>query len=274
MTLEDHVGDILAKARGGMGVSAEEAAGVAGLSPADYAELERAGACKRRPDFAALAGQLGLHPARLESLARGWQPQARDLGGWRELRALTTTEGMAVNCYLVWDEATREAALFDTGWDAGPVLELISVKGLALNHLFVTHGHHDHVAALGAIQGRFPKVRLHSGSARAPVDQRNRPDEFVHLGNLRVTHRPTPGHAEDGVTYVVGNWPEDAPHVAIVGDALFAGSMGRAPGAAFDIARRAIQERIFSLPPETLICPGHGPVTTVGEERANNPFFR
>jgi glyoxylase-like metal-dependent hydrolase (beta-lactamase superfamily II) len=85
-------------------------------------------------------------------------------------------------------------------------------------------------------------------------------------------NRPTPGHAEDGVTYVVGNWPEDAPGVAIVGDAIFAGSMGRA-GAQLEVARQNIRDQIFTLPPDTLICPGHGPVTTVGEEKARNPFF-
>jgi glyoxylase-like metal-dependent hydrolase (beta-lactamase superfamily II) len=76
------------------------------------------------------------------------------------------------------------------------------------------------------------------------------------------------------VTYVIEGWSSEAPPVAIVGDALFAGSMGRATGPAFETARRAICGEILSLPAATLICPGHGPVTTVGEELANNPFFR
>ena len=79
-------------------------------------------------------------------------------------------------------------------------------------------------------------MRLHSGSKNAPVDQRNKPSEIVHLGGLRITHRETPGHAEDGVTYIVGNWQEDAPHVAIVGDAIFAGSIGRG-NQSWDLAR-------------------------------------
>jgi glyoxylase-like metal-dependent hydrolase (beta-lactamase superfamily II) len=89
---------------------------------------------------------------------------------------------------------------------------------------------------------------------------------------LRVTNRPTPGHAEDGTTYIIGNWPEDAPHVAIAGDAIFACSIGRG-NQSWDIARQMVQEQILSLPPETLICPGHGPLTTVAEEKAHNPFF-
>jgi glyoxylase-like metal-dependent hydrolase (beta-lactamase superfamily II) len=173
---------------------------------------------------------------------------------------------------LVWDEVTRDAALFDTGFDAKPVLDTITAEGLALRHVFITHSHFDHVSALGAIREAFPTVRLHSSSKNAPVDQRNKPSEIVHLGGLRVTYRETPGHAEDGVTYIIGNWQEDAPHVAIVGDAIFAGSIGRG-NQSWDLARQKVREQIFTLPAETLICPGHGPLTTVAEERAHNPFF-
>ena len=96
--------------------------------------------------------------------------------------------------------------------------------------------------------------------------------DFISLGSLRITNRDTPGHAEDGVTYIVGNWPEDAPHVAIVGDAVFAGSIGGAKQL-LALAREKIQSQIFSLPPDTLICPGHGPLTTVGEQKKCNPWF-
>jgi len=106
----------------------------------------------------------------------------------------------------------------------------------------------------------------------APVDQRNRANDFIHLGSLRITHRDTPGHAEDGVTYIAGTWPEDAPHVALVGDAIFAGSIGRG-NQSWELARQKVREQIFSLPDETLICPGHGPLSTVAEEKSNNPFF-
>ena len=67
---------------------------------------------------------MGLHPGKLEAIANGWLPAEKDLSAWRELRCITTTAGgMAVNCYLVWDEVSREAALFDTGWEAGPVAD-------------------------------------------------------------------------------------------------------------------------------------------------------
>ena len=273
MNLEDHLGDIVRKARQMSSVSAAAAAKAAGLSEAGLSELEESGETGERPDIAALARLTGLNPAKLEGIAGGWLPANKDLSAWRELRVFTTAgDGMTVNCYLVWDEVTRDAALFDTGFGAKPILDCIAENQLALRHIFITHSHYDHVDALPKVREAFPKARLHSGSKNAPVDQRNKPSEIVHLGGLRITHRETPGHADDGVTYIVGNWQDDAPHVAIVGDAIFAGSIGRG-NQSWDLARQKVREQILALPAETLICPGHGPLTTVAEEKEHNPFF-
>jgi glyoxylase-like metal-dependent hydrolase (beta-lactamase superfamily II) len=273
MNLEDHLGDIIRKARSMSQVSAEAAAQAAGLGERDLAALEESGRLSRSIDFQALAKIIGLNGSKLEAIAKGWLPAEKDLGVWRELRPLTSDSGgMAVNCYLAWDEVSREAALFDTGWESAPIVKLINENQLQLRHIFITHSHEDHIAALPPIRQQFPKARLHSSSRNAPVDQRNRPNDFIHLGSLRITHRDTPGHAEDGATYIIGTWPEDAPHVAIVGDAIFAGSIGRG-NQSWELARQKVRDQIFSLPPETLICPGHGPLTTVAEEKANNPFF-
>ena len=273
MNLEDHLGDIVHKARSMTGVSAVTAAGAAGLSGDDLASLEKTGRSANNLNIAALTPLIGLDPAKLEGIVKGWLPTPKNLGIWREIRVVTTArDGLSVNCYLVWDEVTRDAALFDTGLDAKPILDLIAAEQLQLRHIFITHSHWDHVEALPKIREAWPKVRLHSGSKNAPVDQRNKLNEIVHLGGLRVTHRETPGHAEDGVTYIVGNWQEDAPIMAFVGDAIFAGSMGNGNGA-WELAKKNVREQILSLPAETLICPGHGPLTSVAEEKAHNPFF-
>lgn len=273
MQLEDHAGDVLSKSRSSLGLSLSEVASVAGMAESDYAAWEQSGqVALDRPSWEPLAARLGLDAGKLKRLVAGWLPAVPDLEIWREMRVITTTRGMAVNAYLVWDEVTRDAALFDAGWDSAPILAWIEEQALSLQHIFLTHSHRDHVGGLAEVRARHARAKLHTSAPDAPVNERNRANDFIHLGSLRITHRPTPGHTADGVTYIVGTWPEDAPNVAFVGDALFAGSMGGA-GAQLQTARSAVREQIFSLPPETLICPGHGPLTTVGEERAHNPFF-
>ena len=272
MQLEDHLGDIVRKARKAAGTSSEAAAQAAGINPAQLSELEETGATAAVPDFRELGALVGLDGSKLEKIAEGWLPPAIEMGGWREIRQITTSQRLVVNCYLVWDEVTREAALFDTGWEGAPIFEIVEQEKLDLRHLFITHTHEDHISALGEVRRKFPRIKLHSSSKNAPVDQRNRPNDFIHLGSLRITNRATPGHADDGVTYVIGNFPEDAPNVAIVGDCIFAGSIGTG-FVSTDQLKESIRNQIFTLPDDALICPGHGPLTTVGTEKRHNPFF-
>jgi glyoxylase-like metal-dependent hydrolase (beta-lactamase superfamily II) len=255
------------------GVSADAAAKAAGLSAEELALLEESGKSARTPDYRALGALLKLDGAKLADIAAGWLPATTDTGVWREFRQITTTRGgNTVHCYLAWDEVTREAALFDTGFEAERILKLLAENGAELKHLFITHSHYDHIEALGPLRERFPTLRIHTDTKGAPPQNKNRRNDCVHVGSLRVTNRETPGHAEDGVTYIIGNWPEDAPHVAVVGDAIFAGSIGGAKEHG-DLAKAKVREQILSLPPDTLICAGHGPLTTVAQEKAHNPFF-
>ena len=271
--LEDHLGDVLRKAREAANVSVDVVAKVARLSRQAIEEVERTGKLPTGADLAPWAKLVGLHPGKADALARGWLPQSRDLTLWRELRVITTCkDGITVNCYLIWDEISREGALFDTGWDAEPILRTIDENNVNLRHLFLTHTHEDHVAAMGALRDRYPKLLLHTNSKNAPPQHRNRANDFLHLGNLRITNRGCAGHAEDGVVYVIGNWPEDAPHVAIAGDTIFAGSIATGHESTA-LLKQNIAGQIFTLPADTLLCAGHGPVTTVGEEKASNPFF-
>ena len=106
-------------------VSPEAASAAASLTAAELAALEESGQITKRPNFGALASVIGLSATKLE-IAKGWQPTEKDLSLWRELRVITTTaRGITVNCYLLWDEVSREAALFDTGWEAEPISKLI-----------------------------------------------------------------------------------------------------------------------------------------------------
>ncbi|HEY2329346.1 MAG TPA: MBL fold metallo-hydrolase [Verrucomicrobiae bacterium] len=274
MQLEDHAGDILRKACNMNHIPVSAAARAAGISEGELAAFQETGRSAQKINFAALAKVAGLDPQKFADIVNGWQPSPKNLRRWREIRVITSAgEGLTVNCFLVWDKTTRAAALFDTGLDAPPVLDIITAEGLALRHIFVTHSHWDHVEALPKLRAAFPAAQLHSSSKKAPVSQRNQSGEIIRLGDLHIAHRETPGHAEDGVTYLIGGWPESAPQVAVAGDTIFAGSMGNGNGA-WELARQKVRAEILSLPPETLICPGHGPLTTVAEERAHNPFFQ
>ena len=273
MRLEDHVGDVVRKARVGRGLEVSSFAQNVGVSLSQYQEFEDSAKLPSGWDWIRVGKLLDLASDRLKALHSGWEPLVRDLGNWRELRSLVTQgPKFTVNNYLIWDEITREAAVFDTGFDDMQLSEILQKESLQLRHIFLTHSHYDHMEALPQIRAKYPKARLHTGSKNAPPEHRNRSNDFIHLGNLRISNRETPGHTEDGVTYLIGNWPEDAPLVAIVGDAIFSGSMGGV-STHFDEAKKVIRDQILSLPEDTLLCPGHGPITTVGEEKSRNPFF-
>ena len=158
-----------------------------------------------------------------------------DLSPWRELRRIAGS-------YLVWDEISREAALFDVSPDAEPIFRLIESEAVQLRHVFLTHDH-----SVEALRARFPKFLLHTSAKDAPPQHRNRPNDFIHLGNLRITNRSL---IDDKVAYIVGNWPEDAPHVVFLND------MAALPDP-------IVREKLFSLPKGTLVCPTHGPLSTL-----------
>lgn len=272
MHLEDHAGDIVRKARTAAKITVEAAATQAGVPQHAYAIFEETGQSAPYPNLVSLAKLLRLHPRRLEAIAAGWVPKPVDMNVWHAWRQITTERhGNAVNCYVVWDESTREAALFDTGWDCTPLVALAVQHQLNVQHLFITHNHEDHVCAMGALQSRFPAMQLHSNAQNAPPGQHNRANESIPLGLFRITNRETPGHSPDGVTYIV-DFPGGIPSIAMVGDSLFAGSMGRGFMSS-ELLNHKVREQILTLPPQTVLCPGHGPITTVGEELEHNPFF-
>lgn len=272
MSLEDHIGDICRKARLQTKTDLAQCAAAAGLSEVELQAWETDGVISAAVNVHALAGLIGLDPDKAGGVAGGWAPRPVDLRRWPELRVVTTTDGFEVNSFVMWDAKSRETAIFDTGWHANDLFKLAEDHRLKVTHLFITHMHGDHVAAMGDVRNRWPGIQVHSNNRGAPAKNRVQEGVPVGVGSLNITPRLTPGHAEDGVTYVVDHWPNTVPAVAVVGDAIFAGSMGKdfqTP----ELAREKVRAEILSLPSDTLICPGHGPLTTVGEERAHNPFF-
>ena len=265
--LEDNVSDIIGKAQRGLRISDTELAEKARIDSQKIRKL-------RQGDFDELAllrvaPVLGLAARALCELARSeWHPKKiEERDGLAQFN--THYHDMAVNAYLVWDPASRAAAAFDTGADCTGMVHFAHKEKLNVKLILLTHAHTDHVADL-------PRLREETGGqvftpVREPVPGAEPIEEGkrFHLGKLEIDTRLTWGHSSGGMTYIVTGLRRP---IAIVGDSLFAGSMGGG-NVSYDDALRNNLEKILTLPDETIICPGHGPMTTVGEEKIHNPFF-
>lgn len=261
--LEDLFNDVLAKSQRGLGLTLAALSEKTGVSEAEI-EAARNGD-KTHSVLLKLSPALGLHGPALVAMAEGgWHPKPVALAGLAQFN--TTYHDMTVNAYLVWDEQTREAAAFDTGATAAPMMEKLHELGLTLKYLFLTHTHPDHVADVATLNA--PEVLVSKNEPYGGAETFT-PGASWDLGGLTIESRSTWGHSKGGTTYVVSGL---AQPVAVVGDALFASSMG---GGIVSYADALVTNRreIFSLPSDTVIAPGHGPLTTVGEEKAHNPFY-
>ena len=264
INLEDNFSDVVSKAQRGLKLADSELSERTGVPVAELHQL-RSG----RFDADALrkvAPVLGLDSAALIDLPN-YKPAEISLPG---LATFTTAFGeMLVNAYIAFDPEKREAAAFDTGVDAAPMLEYLRQENLALRFIFLTHTHADHVMDLDRLRSQTGAAAYVSSRESAPGAQPFAENSEFRCGDLRIGTRLTWGHSRGGTTYVISGLERP---VAIVGDSLFAGSMGGGM-ASYDDALRTNREQIFTLAGETVLCPGHGPLTTVYEERAHNPFF-
>jgi hydroxyacylglutathione hydrolase len=264
--LEDNAADIVGKAQRGLGISDSELAKKAGVSSQTIRRL-------REGEFdesvlLSVAPILGLDVRALCALAKNeWHPEKIEAEGLAQFT--TDYHGMAVNAYLVWDPASHVAAAFDTGADSKDMVRFAKHHKLDVELILLTHAHSDHVADL-------PSLREETGAdvftpAREAVPGAEPIDEgkTFRLGNLQIDTRLTWGHSPGGITYVVTGL---AHPIAIVGDSLFAGSMGGGNVSYRDALQNNLK-KILPLPDDTIICPGHGPMTSVGEEKQHNPFF-
>lgn len=270
--LEDNVSDIIGKAQRGLGITNEVLRDRLGLTQPQLRALKS----ERPPEdvLRKVAPLLRLGADPLVALARGdWQPEpVPAIPGFAMLHL--PFEDMTVNTYLVWDVTTRKAVVFDSGPDASAVLTVVQQEQLAVELVLVTHAHVDHVIAL-------PEI-LRATGAKAWINCRENAEEdfpkgvetfttgqsFV-LGSLRIETRLTSGHSAGQTTFIVKGL---ARPLAVVGDSLFAGSMGGGMVSYSDQLRNNV-EQILTLPDDTVLAPGHGPLTTVGEEKKHNPFF-
>ena len=216
---------------------------------------------------------LELNPKKFQDILGGWTPAEVNPESIPQLAQISTDDGgMQVNAFLVWDQDSREAALFDTGWNAQPINQLLLQHSLDVKHLFITHQHHDHVAAMPPLRSDHPDMQVWAQGKGVPKECQVGNGQSFGLGQLSIEARWTPGHAPDGVTYIISGLSGIHSKAAIVGDAIFAGSMGGATQH-FLLAKEKVREVILAQPGSTLICPGHGPMTTVEQENEHNPLF-
>ena len=177
------------------------------------------------------------------------------------------------NAYLVADEPGGRGVLIDSGGPTEPLIEAIERHGLTVEHLLLTHHHHDHVAGNETLKEALGvEILAHPIEAEQlpDVDRKVEPDDELEVGGLKVRLLHTPGHTGGMLSALIDG------HV-FTGDTLFKGSVGgvKAPGATgFADLKRSVMGVLMDLPPETEIHPGHTDPTTIGDEWEQNPFIR
>ncbi len=220
------------------------------------------------PVARSVAKVLSLNADALVALAEGRSvPPGIEVTG---LAGFSTPFGdMLVNSYLVWDATVGEAVAFDTGADCSAMLDFLTAQRLKLKALFLTHTHGDHVFELDRLCAKTGATAF--VNALEPLDgcELFPTGREWSVGALQIGSRLTWGHSKGGTTYVVRGLERP---VAVVGDALFAASVGGGKVSYVD-ALRTNREEILSLPKETVLCPGHGPLTTVAWESQWNAFL-
>src|ERR1044071_3276739 len=194
------------------------------------------------------------------------------------------------NCSVIGDEQTHEAMVIDPGDQIEDILQILRAENLTLKQIVITHAHIDHVggamklrSATGAPillnQNDYALLKMLDEQAawlgmaspgKVEIDQSVGQADTVKVGSLVADVIHTPGHTEGSVCLYF-----PAEKKLIAGDTLFAGSIGRTdlPGGSMQKILRSLHDKVMALPDETIVVPGHGPLTTIGEERESNPFL-
>ena len=183
-------------------------------------------------------------------------------------------QALSVNHYLLVDARNQTALLFDTGTDANDTLQYLKSKSLSLLAIFITHQHKDHIWALNDFSKAHPEADIYSSQACNDSSYSFnliKPENPQKFGSFEIEAYETKGHTEDGMSFKVTGLSNN---IMFVGDALFAHSQGGIYSRkAYHNALNINRSNILSQSEDTILAPGHGPLTTVNHEKQNNPFY-
>jgi hydroxyacylglutathione hydrolase len=198
------------------------------------------------------------------------------------------------NAYVACLPDRKDGLVVDPGMEPEEIIDYLERRGLTPASILITHGHIDHFAGNEAIKNRWPDCRIVIGAAEAakltdpklnlsamfgfdlislPADVTLEEGEYYTAAGIRMQVRTIPGHSSGHVVFLIQDCD---PMMVFVGDVIFAGSIGRTdfPGGDFEQLAKGIREVLYTLPDSTILLPGHGPSTTVGDEKRGNPFVR
>ena len=193
------------------------------------------------------------------------------------------------NCFIAWDDNVKQGVIIDPGDDADTILKTVKKLGIEIKHILATHGHFDHVGAVAPLK-RELKVDflahkedfffIEDGENAAnrwgiDIEQPPKPDRFIEdgekikVGGFELEVLYTPGHSPGGVSFL-------HDRMVFCGDTLFQGSIGRTDfrKGSFEELAKSIRTRLYTLPDDTIAYTGHGPITTIGDEKKYNSFVR
>jgi glyoxylase-like metal-dependent hydrolase (beta-lactamase superfamily II) len=271
--LEDEFGDILRKAMRGTGIGGAELARATGIQAAQIADWAQGKGSASETQARALAPLLHLDPGKLaDSAVARWSPPPIALDDVRHHPQLPHPS----NGYVFFLDGGKRAALIDPAGIPANLLRILRDGPYHLQYILVTHKHPDHCDATGDIAAAYPdaKIVMHQLDVHAigPLAAKAllvRDGEALPFGDgaeIRMLH--TPGHTDGSVSYLFKS-------TVFTGDTLFAGSVGGAFGdvSTYDDILNSVRTRLFTLPDATVIMPGHGPPSTIAEEKQHNPFF-
>ena len=271
--LEDEFGDIIGKARRGQNLPPSQIATAAGITETELARMEQYTLKPTETQVLRLAEVLNLDGTKLLDIAtEQWEPEPPQQMSDSALEVITISApvgGWPVNAYILICQATNDAAIIDTAAHPDLILEQLDAHNVNPTAILLTHAHSDHTEGLPKIQTATGcETYIHTNEPKPGSETRLR--EMAHgdtltVGELTVTVVNTPGHTPGGCSFIVQN-------VAFVGDAIFAGSVG-GPNTSYQDEIDSVRDNLLSLPDPVRLFPGHGPSTTVGEEKLHNPFF-